>query len=384
MTILYGGRVPKQTKDFKVDTNLTGQQISYTLDTLLFSAIEALIYGTKFVDQHVLSILNWVARNNRRRVSSFKDKGRQLSCLSNYLLASEPRDKLRFYVAFRPDRYVSLGILQRFETAVTGYSEIYELAMAGKAEPNQLKELEEIEKAVGSNRRHLWSVINAVKDFKAEALRFRNYVVRKYLALCQQEASKIRRSSSLRVSEKDLTQNLAQAVIIALDKYDYHKGALTTYIRPWLRYLSQSPEFGHNPGLAYDIPHNHKAKIGKTGYSNIAVSVETGTGDEEGEGTSHKTDEGAAHQSIEAFATEMEDAGITLRLLAHADPIGILRLGLGIGEWVSPILIRAMREQMRKEAKATKVPIFKPSVNTSRSMVDVPETKAVDFNTEKE
>lgn len=164
----------RSRRSFTVATNLTGQQIAYTLDTLLFSAIEALIYGTTFVDQHVLSILNWVARNNRRRVSSFKDKGRQLSCLSNYLMATEARDKLRFYVAFRPDRYVSLGIIQKFEAAVANYQELYEQALLGNVSKQHLHEMEVVEKAVGSSREHLWSVIVAVSDFKTEALRFRN------------------------------------------------------------------------------------------------------------------------------------------------------------------------------------------------------------------
>lgn len=316
---------------------MTGQQIANVLDTLLFSGIEALIYGTSFVDRHMLSIFNWVCRNNRRRVSSHKDKGVQLSCLSNFLQSRNPAEKLRYYVAFRPDRYVSFGLMNKFLLAVGTYQSWY-------SDPAKQQEALEIERAVGCSSKRLWAVIETVRDCNEAAYRFRNFQVRRYVGLCRQEATKLRKAANVPVSEKDLCQNLTQAAMIALDKYDYRKGALTTYVRPWLKYLSQSPEFGHDSGLAYNIPYNFKSKISKSGYSNIGASLETAISDT-GDGINT-----AAHDSVSAEIEEQQTEQVAIKLLQHADTKGILRLSLGMIQLMGEAQLKQMRQQMREEA----------------------------------
>lgn len=330
----------KQDENFCVEGNMTGEQIANTLDTILYSGVEALIYGTTFVDQHVMSITNWVCRNNRRRISSHKHKGRQYTCLTNFLHATSSKEKLRYFTALRPDRYVCFGLLHKFLVAVGDYQTWYD-------QEYRMKESNTIELQLGSTKDKLWSVIETVRDCLEQALNFRNYIVRKYIRLCKQEAAKLKRNSLIPISEKDLSQNLTQAVIISLDKYDWKKGALTTYIRPWLKYLSQSPEFGHEVGLAYDIPHNHKQNISSSGYNNIGLSAEVLAANSD-------LERSELEDSVLSSLTDYEDELLIRKLLQRADPQGLIRLVLGLTENINSGHKRQMRRQVRNEAKFVK------------------------------
>lgn len=324
----------------QLESNLTGFQVQLCLDTLLYTGIEALFAQTRFIEPHIVGMFSWVIRNNRKRISRLDHKRPdfkqvQISCLANILNSDDPEEQLRYYMGFKPDRYISFGLLELFLTAVEDYQTTEDVAKQRS-----------IERAVGGDPDTLWAVITHVRDCLDMAYEFRNGMVEKFVDLCHKDAWRQKNSAIIPISAADLSQNLTRAVIIALDKYNYQKGALTSYIRTWMRYLSQSPDFSHERGLAYDIPHNYRSRIGAVGQSNIGSDL-----DDAMQAATLTRSHASVHEEVE----DEEGEKLILRLMQLADPKGIIRLSLGVDEVLSPKHTRRMKRQMRSEAGTVKV-----------------------------
>lgn len=317
----------------ELDQNLTGRQRMQILDGLTYLGIEAVFQTTTFIEPYLIGLLSWSIRNRRRKISN-APRELQASLLSNVLFSNDPGLKLRCFMAYKPDRYILVGLLRRFLEATEGY------------ENEDRRGQRRIERAVRSkDSPRLYGAIRTVRDSLQMAMNFRNSIVEEYYLLCRQEANRLRTKSAIKVSEEDLTHNLVNGVILAIDKYDHDNGALTSYIRPWMRYLSQSPKFGHEQGLAYDIPHNHRMRIVQEGRSNVGATIDEALENTLGHG--NPTQDSLEHD---------EQANRLLRLLQLADPKGLMRLQMGVEEYLSERHKRLMLRQAgvkRVVAKAT-------------------------------
>lgn len=267
----------------------------------MFSGIEGVLLHTNVLQPHLSALLSWTIANNRRKIAS-APKASQISCLMN-LLACKPEDRIVFYRDLKPDRYVTVELLERF------------LAAASEPSPD-----------VPEHRRT--ALIDNARDAVEATRAFRNAVVRKYLSLCRQEVSKHRQNAAIPISQSDAEQNMVQAIIIALDKFDSEKGALTSYIKHWLKFLMQSPGFVHEVGLAYDIPHSYRKQVSGAGNSNTGRKL---------------TDKNLTfhlEQQQASSVAEESDAEIEMVrcLVQKADKTGILRLTTGISEYVPGLL----------------------------------------------
>lgn len=315
----------------ELNINLTGYQIVRILDGLLLLGVESMFKTTRFVELHIPSLLSWSVRNKRRKISSAA-KEVQVSALMNILVSNDPDEKLKAYRSFRADRYITTGIMELFLKACEGYREAVQTGDTEKAES--------IERQMGCHQCDaLYGAVNTVESALKMAYDFRNMIVNKYTGLCRQYASKVKAKAVIGVDERDLAQNLANAVIIAINKYDYRKGALTSYLVPWFRYLSQSPKFSHEMGLAYDIPHNYRSRIRSDGKSNIGNALNDDT---------EETLESSQAAVTTSLENEQEEKRL-LRILQIADPRGLVRLPLNIDEYVSEKHLRQMARQMMAE-----------------------------------
>lgn len=311
-------------------SNLTAYQIQEVLDTPLYSGIEAIFNsGSDFVERQLLGLLSWSTRNNRHKISH-KEKSEQLSCLVNILYSKSAFDKLKFYILFRPDRYITFGILNKFVTACNGYAQ----HMVNQ----DYDQCRVIERELGVHPAALYGLLSQVKDCIEVAYRFRNQIAENYIGLCKQEATKLKSGANIRLLTDDLSQNLTRAVFTALDKFDHSRGALTSYIRIWMRDVWQSPEHGHEAGMAYDIPYAFRSKIESTGVSNFSQNLDDAITD-----SLEKADPSTL-SIIEASQAETE----VLLLLKQVDPLGLLRMNLGIEESVCPILQAEMLADMQR------------------------------------
>lgn len=345
-------KMPRHHKPLEIDINLTAYQIHKVLDILLISGIDCLLRHTNLVDKHLSGVLRWVLRNKRQKISNI-DRSLQISCMINLLVATDPRQKLKYYRRLRPDRYISFGLLDLAVTALSDYQA-----------PN-----ERIEREVGCGSEHLEAVKRHVEDCRELAYQFRNLIIAKYLPLCRQEAVQIREAAKgPSISVNDLSQNLVAALMLGLDKFDHRKGALTSYIRQWMRHIAQSTAKSHEMGLAYDVPHNFKRQMGRLGVANIGESYDRIRSNEslnptEFEGPSRidmdsdgEASSEQAGKSVHHHFQENEKEQRLLSIMKVADPKGIVRLALGIEEFMSEKDKEKMRKQMVKQGVSSAIP----------------------------
>ena len=305
-------------EQLRPEHSLTGQQRMRVLDGLLYYGMEAIIVSTRFLETHIVSVLAELTSSKRRKLFNAHTDV-HVPLLQGILLSEEPQYQLRAYMELRPDRKITRGILSQFVTATEGYE---------TWEPEQRAELEHQMLRPEYEANTLFGAVLAVREALVHAEAFRNLLLVEYYNLCRLEASKLRRKSP-HVSEGDLTHNLCHGVATALDKYNHDNGALTPYVRLWLRFASQSPLHPHEVGLAYDVPWARRVQLGffeSGGALNKASSLET---------LVEKIDTSAASE-----VEQEQEVNEVHRLAKYADPEGYVRIGLGYDEVLTPEIRR--------------------------------------------
>ena len=284
------------------------------LDGLLYYGMEAIITSTRFLETHIVSVLAELTASRRRKLFNAHVET-HVPLLQSILLSDSAEYQLRAYMELRADRKITRGILSQFVLATQGY----EALDAGQRIALE-QQLMRPEYGAGS----LFGCINAVREALEHAEAYRNLLLVEYYNLCRLEANKLRRKSK-HISGQDLTHNLCHGVSTALDKYNHDNGALTPYVRLWLRFASQSPVNSHEVGLAYDVPWARRVQLGFF---------------EEGKALNKAAPLEALVETQEATSTsEVEDAqelDIVHQISKFADPQGYVRIGLGYDEVMTP------------------------------------------------
>lgn len=297
------------------------------LDGLLYYGMEAIITTTRFLDTHIVSVLAELTASKRRKLFN-AHTDTHVPLLQGILMSEDPQFQLRAYMELRADRKITRGILSQFVTATEGY--------AGW-DPVRRVELEHQLLRPDCGVDSLFGCVMAVQEALTHAEAFRNMLLVEYYNLCRLEAGRLRRKSQ-HISERDLVHNLCHGVSVALDKYNHDNGALTPYVRLWLRFASQSPNHSHEVGLAYDVPWSRRVALGffeEGGASNKAAPLEALV-----EGVDVGTDSEVEQQQE---LTEVQ------RLAKYADPEGYVRIGLGYDETLTP----EIRKQIARHVNHT-------------------------------
>jgi hypothetical protein len=323
------------TRDGERDNNLTAYHIQKILDNLLLCCLKPIFLNTELGKLQVINVLSWTIRNKRGKISSVPlDK--QHSKLFNALLTNDKHKTLSIYMDTLIDRYVGITLVSNFLDKTEGYSYLYNLFMANGTEELDIR-LQAIEESVSAERDTLYMTIQNVKGFYGFLTRFKSTIVSNYIGLCYKTANGIveknlERNVRMVVDKNDLEQDLVKEVIKAIDKFDYRKGALTSYIKHWLRHAEQSKQSKHKYGLAFDTPNTKN-------YSTYSYSVSL---TDVSEYISCKED---AFKKIE----EEQEEEIILAISQVADPVGVMRLNLGISEYLSKEHLLIMKRQMAEE-----------------------------------
>lgn len=317
-----------KTVNETLSTRYNSNQLMKVLDDLLNRAIEPIVKATDLVDHFFVSCLSWYSANSRRRISCLS-KGKIMQMLSVFPLLEE-KGKLRMLKRIKLERNIRFKIIKVFLVLAKEYQalEIQELKTLCLVKKSRLRErMLAIQESIGGSD-NISSVAYAVDFWYKKALEFRNQIQEKYMRLAAVTANGYYRSCPERFDLNDMAQNFQTAVLKAINKFDPSKGTLSICVQGWLR-SAQSPSsnFTHEYGIAYSVPPSVKRSLAKGGAShpvNISSSMEL-----------------KEVQSLDSGSTpedhaERESDVLRVRRIAKtADPLGLARLRLGIGELLS-------------------------------------------------
>jgi hypothetical protein len=269
---------------------LTSGQIQQTLDKLLNFAISLVIQNSKIVHNSMPALVSFAAVNKRRKIDRL---GSNLVIHhGTAFLVNDPTPER--YIACKFNRHITYMLIKQYlistdQTAVDA---------TRKKAPEFLL-----------IRVNVADALKAYDEFRAELLNG-------YTPLCFKEALLLNSKSSLPINIDDLVQNLKQAVLYALDRFDSEKGALTSFIQQWMRHFFQSPEFGHSVGLAFNTSHFARRQIARktSAIQNVGYSLTPKI-----LGTFQPLD------SAEDTLVRQQDQKLLVMMLQKIDPLGLLR-----------------------------------------------------------
>lgn len=297
---------------------LTSGQVQDGLDNLLNFAISLVIENSTIVQNSMPALVSFAAIHKRRKIDR----------LGSHLILKHGTGfivngpTVKRYLACKFNRQITYQLVKQYLNATDKY-----IPIPG---PN-LKPEQEIKKTKSSKLK--FNELSATKDFDNVALyinpvranvedalnaydTFRSELLASYTPLCCKEALLLRNKSSLPVSVDDLKQNLQQAVLYALDRFDSEKGALTSFIQQWMRHFFQSPEFGHSVGLAFNTSHFARRQIARkiSGVQNIGYNL-----------TPKALGSFQPIDSAEDELLKAQEKKLLVIMLQKIDPLGLLR-----------------------------------------------------------
>lgn len=302
--------------------NLTGEQIQYIMDTLLYRAIRPIILHSDWFDAQVEYLLHMSSTNRKRKISTLDIAVRPLLC--KYLTLTDKTAKWECLKDARVERlFIHTFVAQVVKDHVT-FMRMYRRYMV-EPTPDLKLWLNTVAESFGCNRYRLYCCISEAKAFLEAFYNYRNSVIDLYVKNASKKA-KAHTMFHSNVDFEDLRQSILRAYVTGLDKYDYRKGALTAYLAFWAKNATRSSESEY--GIAYTLPQQQKRKLvddNPTGAMNFSVSLDTSDGDD------------ALHDVLTTDEGVNDDIEVVQRLLKNdlIDPYGIARLCLDVGEYYS-------------------------------------------------
>ena len=330
----------------RIESNLTGGHVQHILDDLMLGSIRPVILNSDVFDLQLTSLMATAMCNRKRKVSALQ-REEFINRMSQALVSKDRTAKFEIVKTAKIERGFIYNFVVNFLRETANYEEIYftYLSSTGVKKDLAEKKLEAIESSVGCSRKTLFSTLREAQAYLELMYEFRNGVVEQYNKLASKMAAAYI-SDKPNFSYRDVHQNFMAAITKAVDKYDSSLGALTSYVKFWVRNAQSytNPEHGHEYGIAYTIPQQQRERIaqGRSGEINYSVSLDQLSG-EDGDTTllDLLTAEENDHEDIEA------ELVIVRTLAKQADPGGLARLYLDIEEVLSETELAQQQAEMR-------------------------------------
>lgn len=329
------------------DKNLTGEQIQKVMDMLLYKALEPLMLNSDIFDSQISVILTTVSTNRKRKLSAI-DRDSLIENLCYCLVTEDRAEKFERFRSCRVERSFVHGFLRRFIETNIRFVRLYSDYLCGASE---LKvELDNIAYInAGTSRTALWQILRQSSSYLNGFFSFRAQILGNYMKHSSVQAKSHISGSNGNLDFNDLRQSILKATVVALDKYDASKGALTTYINWWIL-NAQTCSSDHEYGVAYTVPQSQRRRMadGTSADINFSVSFDAIL-------NSSEEDDRTLHSSLSDGYVMVEDMErieeqhIVQHLVKEVDNSGIARLVLDIGEVFTAKERQSMRQQMALE-----------------------------------
>lgn len=333
------------------DKNLTGEQIQKVMDMLLYKALEPIMLYSDIFDSQVSYVLAVAATNRKRKLSSIP-REHLIGNLCAVLTHPDRKAKFEFFRACRLERSFVHSFIRKFLSDNEGYLETYREFILNP-EPDARAHISNLSYiGAGCNRVEMYKMISHATAYLEKFYEFRSTVLDNYLRHSSSQAKAyMSASSNTQVDFLDLKQSILKAMVVALDKYDSSKGALTSYIKWWIL-NAQTCSADHEYGVAYTVPQSQKRKLaeGKSSEINFSVSLDALKKPNEDDDRSLYSTLSDGHVMSEDF-DKLEDQQIVQYLAKEVDRGGVARLCLDIGEFFTKDELSIMKQHTAETVK---------------------------------
>lgn len=339
--------------DSKSD-NLTGDQIQDVMDTLLYKALEPIVLYTDIFDNQLAHLLETITRNKKRKLTLLSREV-ATDVIVKVLISTDKIEKFRLIRTLGLERsYVHIFIKKFIDLKSQAFFDAYfafTTSSSDKRERYRLY-LDQCVADIGtSSRSELFICLSRSKECLELYYKFVASIVREYDKLCVTSAKKhCDINSNNHFDFNDVKQGLMHNVVLAINKYNAEKGALTSHIKWWLFNAQTCNTGDHEYNIAFTVPQGQKKKMatgGSDGQLNFSVSLDELIENEESEGNSlHSLL--CSDFNIEKHVENSKSVDHIKRLSKFADPEGLARLSLDIGEFFSPKEKRKMQRVMSR------------------------------------
>lgn len=260
----------------KITTNLSGEQITYVLDTFLNRAIKPIIHNTYFMDRYIAELLPFVISNARRKLSFNLTNVKLAEHLFSFLTADSSKYKYKYYVDAKLERSITFSALFEFERLTLGYSDAILDYYNNPSDMTIQAKLHSIMTSVGLVQgSSLFHTVKEAMYWSKQATSFKNMIVEKFVRLAYKESEKNAKATGLSIDRDDLFKDLVLSIPKALDKYSPDKGTLTPYIKWWFFDAVTQHSGRHEYDVSYHIPTNVRKRMVEEGQqlANFSVSL---------------------------------------------------------------------------------------------------------------
>jgi len=329
--------------------NLTGEQIQQVMDLFLYKALEPIILNSDVFDEQVSYILVLVSANRKRKPSSLP-RERTVEILCRFLVSEDRSEKFELLREARLERsflHVFVGrVLRMFPNYLSDYST---MMTTDRNHRLQLKQrLDKQASQLRTDRQGFYRIMSISASYLAKFYECRSKVLDHYLKLSSKQAKIHIDANGSNFDFHDVRQSILKSILLAIDKYDSNKGALTSYLNWWILNAQTCNTVEHEYGIAYVVPQSHRKKIAEknTGFMNHSVSLDELAGEDDSKSLHNVLGDGQdIHHDFERGETD----SIVMYLAKHADISGCARLYLDIGEYFTADELALMQNQMREE-----------------------------------
>lgn len=332
-----------------MDKNLTGEQIQKVMDMLLYKALEPLVLNSEIFDSQVSHVLTLVATNRKRKLSSVP-REELIENLCSFLTHTDRNFKFRTIRESRVERSFVHGFIKRFLDDNRDFLPAYHQFLLDPSKDNKAKVDNLAWIGARVKRSAMYRMVTLSEGYLKKFYDFRSDVLANYLRHSSAQAkSHMNANQNNQLDFLDLKQSILKAIVVALDKYDSSKGALTTYINWWVL-NAQTCSADHEYGVAYTVPQSQKRKLaeGRSTEINFSVSLDALKKPGEDDERNLYSTLSDGHFMDEDF--ERLEAQQLVQLLAkEVDREGVARLTLDIGEFFTKEELELMRQHSLEE-----------------------------------
>lgn len=323
--------------------NLTGGQIQEVMDGLLYHCLAPIIKNTNAFDQQLTYMVHLIISNKKRRPYSC-EKDNALTYIVRALHEEDREAKLELIKKLKLERNFVYMFIQKFiDRYYKPFMRMYAAFIDGDTSMRGTLDIMCAE--VGcENRTCMYQTLTQCHRYLPEFKTYFQSIVNDYLLFCTQQAKvSLTASNGRNYDFGDLKQNFLRNVIVAINKYDCGRGALTGYIKFWIMNARTSGASEHEYGIAYIVPQTKRRDIanGNANEVNFSISLDHQSDEEDSEGL---------HDKIGGLTEELDgemDISRKVRRLAllakSADPYGVARLVMDLPEVFTQEEIDKMR-----------------------------------------
>jgi len=331
--------------------NLTGGQVQEILDTLLYGALKPIILYTNLFDSQLIYLLSMMTQNKKRKLCSL-ERSEAISKVCTILASLDKEDKFKMITSLGIERDIVHGFLRKFHSDyASSFDEVYSKLLVSLDKKSECEVYTRrlsafLLVAKCESRSKYFLTIQRSRDYLNVYFSYFGKLTEDYVKLCMQQAGvHVKSNPNRQFDLYDTRQKFLSNVVVALNKYDSSRGALTSYIKWWILNARTCSGSDHEYGIAYSLPQQQqkkKATKEDNTANNFSVSLDAPAASAEGEMESLHSKIPSPENLFSMLASQ-ESADSIAGIIKAVDINSFVRLSLDVPE---PFSIKDLRKMI--------------------------------------